>query len=291
MKTIKKITRFRPIILSRHPSHDVLRTNNKTLPLFNHRTIIRFGSSTETSRYESNNKKKIGVEINTVQAVKNSANKLLMKQCFTKGNIKTANWWTSKNGELFLTSDLNIDNCQSAELPYPIVAKHIYGSRGTGNTLINNQQELEQWLSGKNLNNYIFEKFYNYAREYRLHVTEEGCFYTCRKMIKSDTPDNQKWFRNDINSVWILEENELFDKPDNWDNIVSECVNALNSVGLDIGAVDLKIQSATTKDGSLRENPEFIVIEINSAPSFGELTSKKYIEILPKLINKKYNNA
>jgi glutathione synthase/RimK-type ligase-like ATP-grasp enzyme len=284
---MKKITKFRPIILSRHPSHNYLRAQNKQLPLFSHRTIIRFGSSTSTDKFETNKSKpKITVEINSVQAIKNSANKLLMKQCFTNNEVKTADWWVSDNGELFLSKNLNVDNCQSAELPYPIVAKNIFGSRGIGNSKINSKEELIEWIKGKNLKNFIFEKFYSYLREYRLHVTEEGCFYTCRKMLKSDTPDDKKWFRNDQNSVWVLEENELFDKPDNWDEIVKHSIKALKAVGLDFGACDVKVTSSKNKKAS-----DFIIIEINSAPSFGEITGVKYAEMLPKLINFKKNHA
>lgn len=271
-------TKFRPRIRSRHPSHLQLRPKYKTLPLFPFKSVIRFGSSKEFTDGR--------IEVNTVNAIKNSSNKLLMKECFTENTIKTAVWWQYLDDERFANQTNNEEDCIE-DLPYPIISKNVYGSRGTGNKKHDNQESLEAWMEGKNLENYIFEKFHNYSREYRLHVTEDGCFYTCRKMLKRDTPDDQKWFRNDNNSVWILEENPLFDKPVNWDEIVSNCVNALKSVGLDFGAVDLKIQSATNVDGEKRENPEFIVIEINSAPSLGEITLEKYIEELPKILNKK----
>jgi glutathione synthase/RimK-type ligase-like ATP-grasp enzyme len=302
----KNLTRFRPIILSRHPSHNILRSINKTLPLFSFRSIIRFGSTTETEKY-NNKYKKIEVEINTPDAIKNSSNKLLMKQCFTEHNVKTADWWQVRDhGNSFINRIVpNSDSISKDNLPYPIVAKHIFGSRGRGNTLIENQEELETWSKGKTLSNYIFEKFYNYNREYRLHVTKDGYFYACRKMLKSDTPENDRWFRNDSNSIWVTEytveknekgeiigynesvENPEFQKPTNWKDIVSECVKALNSTGLDFGAIDLRIQSAKTPKGKVRENPEFIVIEINSAPSFGEITSKKYTSIITKLLTEK----
>ena len=287
---------MKAIIRSRHPSHRVLRRTIKTSV----RTIIRLGSTTSTKEILENLKLKDKsaniVEINTPTAIKNSANKLLMKQCFTKADIFTADWfikYDSIGGRGWLQKNVPLGQGDRSisELPYPIVVKHIFGSRNNGNTLIKNQEELEKWLVGKTLNNYIFEKFYNYNREYRLHVTADGCFYTCRKMLKSDTPEEKRWFRNDSNSVWVLEENEQFDKPVNWDNIIEDCVKALNSVGLDFGAVDLRVQSTTVtnKLGKevQRKNPEYIVVEINSAPSFGEITALKYLEMLPKLIEKK----
>jgi D-alanine-D-alanine ligase-like ATP-grasp enzyme len=142
-------------------------------------------------------------------------------------------------------------------------------------------------LEGKTLNNYIFERFYNYSREYRLHVTEDGCFYTCRKMLKSETPEEERWFRNDSNSVWVLENNPSFDKPINWNEVIEHSVKALKAVGLDIGAVDLRIQSSKHSNGDTRDYCDFIVLEINSAPSFGDITAEKYAVELSRLINKK----
>ena len=174
-------------------------------------------------------------------------------------------------------------------LPYPIVAKHHFGSRGNGNYLLNSQQELQAWMKGKDLSNYLFEKFYNYVREYRLHVSANGCFYTCRKMLKSDIPKEDRWFRNDSNSVWVLEENPLFDRPANWTKIVEESVKALKATGLDFGACDVRVQSSKTEKGKKREEIDFIIVEINSAPSFGDITAEKYLQELPKIAHLKKN--
>jgi carbamoylphosphate synthase large subunit len=272
----KKFTKFRPRVKSRHPSHDPLR---EKLPLLPFKSVVRLGSSTEVDDNR--------VECNTIEAVNNSANKLLMKECFTTNNVVTAEWFRFNVGEgIFIDSNTEI-GVPKTNLPYPLVAKHIYGSRGTGNTLINNLEELENWLAGKTTRNYIFEKFYNYNREYRLHITKEGCFYTCRKLLKEGTPEDQRWYRNDSNSIWIVENNSSFDKPVNWDAIVNESINALLAVGLDIGAVDVKVQSRLNARDRVRENPKFIIIEINSAPSFGKITLEKYIQEIPKILIKK----
>jgi D-alanine-D-alanine ligase-like ATP-grasp enzyme len=275
-KSIKKITRFRPRVRSRHSTHDVLRNN---LPLFPFRSVIRLGSTSEVTG--------VDVQVNTVDAVRTSANKLLMKQAFTNAGVQTADWWTTDGQGVFFQNNTASVKTVNGGLPYPIVAKHIYGSRGTGNTLIHTEEELETWLQGKTLSNYIFEKFYNYSREYRLHVTTEGCFYTCRKMLKTEATD--RWFRNDSNSIWVLEDNPLFDKPVNWDLIVQDCVTALNAVGLDFGAMDVRVQSRLNGDGEERESPKWIILESNSAPSFGDLTTQKYLEELPKILMKKWN--
>lgn len=286
MKTKKK--GFKVQIRSRHGSHAVLRAGALRMP---YRTIIRFGSSTELPDTVANGGKR--VEVNTVAAIKNSSNKMLMKKCFSKNEVKTAIWWTLsgiRDGKYSFAQDgvISEENVGIDELSFPIISKTFYGSRGEGNTKHNTKEELAAWIAKNNYRNCIFEKYYNYSREYRLHVTEDGCFYTCRKMLKKDTPDERKWFRNDSNCVWMLEENELFDKPVNWDVVIEQSVNALKSVGLDFGAVDLRIQSATDDKGVKRTDPDFIIVEINSAPSFGERTAEKYKEMLPTLINKKY---
>jgi glutathione synthase/RimK-type ligase-like ATP-grasp enzyme len=296
------MSKFKPRIRSRHPSHSPLR---EQLPRMTKRAIVRLGSTTPIPQDGKNY-----IEVNTTNAINNSANKLLMKQCFTKAGVKTAQWFypiisdkafPEYTNAIYEVVDKGIrfidDTYPGSEhfsptiMEFPVVAKHIRGSRGTGNYLIKSKQQLEGWMMGKNLENYIFEKFYNYNREYRLHVTKDGCFYTCRKLLKEDTPEDKRWFRNDSNSVWVVEDNPSFDKPSNWDAIVAESVKALNAVGLDVGAVDVRVQSATKttkKKGEVkRENPEFIIIEINSAPSFGEITLQKYLEEIPKIINSK----
>lgn len=295
---MKKYTLFRPRIRSRHPSHNILRAYNKTLPLLPFKSVIRFGSFTEMISTVSNGGNRI--ELNTVNAIEKSANKLLMKKCFTENDVKTADWWTYQelNGTIHVFESFASNNLEDVlinsleNLSFPIISKHIKGSRGKGNIKHNTPEEFQTWLESKtNLDNYIFEKYYNYNREYRLHVSENGCFYTCRKMLKNDAPQEVRWYRNDDYCNWILEDNELFDKPVNWDEIVEESVKALKAVGLDFGAIDLRIQSAKDSDGNLRENPKFIIVEINSAPSLGNKTAEKYIEELPKLLKNKYKRT
>ena len=282
MNKLKKYKLYYPRIYSRHPSHSILRAKNQTLPLLPFRSVIRLGSTTVSDGR---------LEINTTEAVKNSASKLLMKQKFTEAGVKTANWYTFSNYLFYPNGDLTLggtDQTRGIEtIEYPIVAKSLFGSRGIGNTKINNQEELEAWLLGKNLNNYIFEAFCKMTREYRLHITKFGCFYTCRKLVRSDAPEDT-WQRHDDVCNWVLEENPSFKKPKNWDAIVADCIKAKDALGLDICAFDVGVQGA--KDGVERENPEWVIFESCSAPSFGNITGQEYIKILPKLLIDKYNN-
>lgn len=269
-------------VRSRHPSHSILRVSLPKLPF---KAVVRLGSTTELE----NTVEKGGriVEINTTEAIKNSASKLNMKLCFTEGEVKTADWYVFKNNQI-LQKKIEQEVPVSIEnLPFPLIGKSLLGSRGVGNTLLKDAAALKQWMQNRNLREYILEKYYTYSREYRLHVTADGCFYTCRKMLKRDTPEDKKFQRHDDNCVWILEDNPSFDKPVNWNDIVNDCVKALQSLGLDIAAFDVKVQSAKTSKGEQRKNPEWIIIESCSAPSFGNVTSERYTEIIPILATKK----
>lgn len=281
----KVISTFRPLILSRHPSHDCLRAKNKTISLLPYKSVIRFGSTTEVEDTIANGGNRI--EINNVQSIKNSANKLLMKNCFQEGNVKTAEWIHYTNLETLR---------EWSSEKFPIVAKAHYGSKGKGNSLIKTAEELDTWIKNHSPSNYIYEKFMNYGHEFRLHVTKEGCFYACRKALKADVPEDQKWRRHDDICVWFLEENDQFFKPNSWDKIVSDCICALSLIGADILSFDVRVQSPTNKNGEVRKEQDYILLECNSASSMdngtGELSicAKKYIDEIRKLIILKSKN-
>lgn len=272
-----------------------IRTKNHTAqPLKNlievkNRTVFRLGSITPTEEIFP-----VGValnkpivEINTAEACHNSGDKILMKQCFARDGVKTATQYEVL--EPFMEDDLNLyDKTEMKakfledEQIYPLIIKHKNSCKGNGIYLIENEKSLRLFVDENNFDNYIIEKYYNYSKEYRLHVTKDGCFYTCRKMLKEDA--EERWHRHDMNSVWIMEENPLFDKPSNWADIEAECVKALNAVGLDIGACDIKVQSEKNKDRG--GNPEFIILEINSAPSCAARTLVEYEKALRKILSK-----
>jgi len=249
-------------VRSRHPSHDGLRNQIRV----SQPTVVRFGSFTEMSGYR---------EINSVNACMTSSNKRLMKEAFTAHNVKTALWCFPQNQE-DVHQWINDHQLQNKQF----IIKSLRGSRGRGLYKFNTVEDVINFYNRRGYGGHILELFYNYNREYRLHVSKDGCFYTCRKMLRSDIDTANRWYRNDSNSTWIVEENPLFDKPVNWNTIVQECVKALAAVGLDLGACDVRVQSRTTSNDRVRQNPDFIICEINSAPSFGEITLTKYKQII-----------
>jgi len=289
----KKITLFRPTIYSRHPSHDILRLKHRKIQVLPYRSVIRFGSTTECN--DTIDKGGQRIEINSIQSIKNSASKLLMKQKFMEAEVKTAKWckYEQINNVAEGGIGFTINNTTTDQIEFPIVAKAHHGSKGRGNTLIKSLEEFEAWKVGKTLNHYIFEKFMNFGHEFRLHVTEQGCFYTCRKALKADVPEDQKWRRHDDICVWFLEDSEHFHKPNSWDDIVADCVKALKAIGADILSFDVRVQTPTDSKGNRREYQDFILLECNSASSMDNgrdevsVCAQKYIDEIPKVIIEK----
>lgn len=244
-----------------------------------YRVIYRMGSSTPTSeiltRRKPNSRKPL-LEINTPQSCVLSNDKIKMKRRFTHAKLPTAEWFTVKDVE-----------SGKQKVTYwltkwrRIIAKHKHSSKGNGIYLIETIRDYENFVqrTEKPVTEYVFERYYTYSREYRLHVTKNGCFFTNRKMLREDA--DIRWHRHDNNSVWILEDNELFNRPNNWNEIVNSCVNALKSLGLDIAAFDVKVQKSDV------ENPKWIILESNSAPSLGDITKEKYKTKLIEMINSK----
>lgn len=228
-------------------------------------TILRLGSTTPT---ENITRDPNPVEINTAQACAISGNKIWMRQAFAEHEIPMA--------EGICTSDMETLEAFLEEHGR-IICKHIRSSKGKGIYLIECHEELLDWADHHQLENYVFEKYYTYSREYRLHVTKDGCFYACRKMLRNDA--DVRWHRHNENCVWLLEENPLFDRPINWGSIVDSCVDALKAIGLDIAAFDVKVQN------NKHEDPKYIILESNSAPSLGDIGLQKYKETLTRIIN------
>ena len=203
-----------------------------------------------------------------------------MKEAFDDKKVRTAEW---------VNADDPIDISWFKD-GGQVIVKPRFGSRGAGLRLLSSHKDLEAWSKGRDKEEYILEKYYPYVREYRLHVTEKGSFYSCRKMLKKETPKEKRFYRNDSNCTWVLETNPDFDKPTSWKAIEVECVKALKGVGLDFGACDVRVQSNVDSKGKPRKEVKFIIVEINSAPSFGEITLEKYLEMLPAMLMSKHNN-
>jgi glutathione synthase/RimK-type ligase-like ATP-grasp enzyme len=263
-------------VFSKQPSHRILRVKLPKLPIS---SVVRLGSLKPVEKH--------CIEINTIDAIKLSADKKLTKEKFVEAGVKTAPYVIGNSVKEIIT------NLKQAGIEFDIIAKSRNGWKGKGNYLLKSVADLEKWAVGKDLKRYIFEKYMNYSLEYRLHITVNGCFYACRKALRKDADKNKTFQRHADNTVWFLETNiEQFNKPNSWNLIIEDCVRALKTMGADILSFDVKVQSANNKEGKKRKLQEWFLIETNSASSMRtnaevSIVASKYIEILPELIMQK----
>lgn len=244
-------------IRSRHPSHRPLR-HLLNLPF---RTLINFGRTDSSvlprGRY---------VLINPPETVANAADKLLTKQKFTEHSVATAEYWPD-----FVVP----------ENKFPVVVKHRWGSRGTGVYLMRTPADLAAFRARHGeqrfQSTYIIERFKNYRYEFRLHATQTKVFLSNRKARKDGVPETDRWKHTYENSVWYNRENPLFDprhfSDEIWASINAEAVKAITALGMDFGAVDVKVNN----------EGKFFILEVNSAPSLGDQTRDHYLRLFPEL--------
>ncbi len=245
---------MKPYVRSKHPSHRCLRTH-LDLPF---RTLINMGRTNDSYLRRGSY-----VLINPPAAVANAADKSLTKQKFAEHNIATAEYWPDH---------------AVPEDKFPVVVKHRWGSRGTGVYLMKTPAELAAFRAARGeqtfCSTYIIERFKGFRYEYRLHATQTEVFLANRKARKEGVPESERWKHTMENSVWFNEDNPEFKKPAAWEEIKAEACKAIKALGMDFGAVDVKVSTSGTK---------FFIIEVNSAPSLGDHTREFYLRMFPQL--------
>lgn len=244
---------MKPRIRSKHRSHHRIRPF-LDIPF---RTVINFGK-TDPSVLPRGTR----VVINHPSVVINAADKKLTKEKLVAAEVPTAEWWP----------DFNIP-----ERRFPVVVKHRMGSGGTGVYLMRTPEDLANFYRQRGeahiKEHFIVERFKNYRYEYRLHATRDEVFLANRKGRVDGVPGDARWKHSFDTSVWFKEDNPEFRKPSTWDDICLAARNAVTALDMDFGAVDIKV----------RQDGKFFVIEVNSAPSIGDVTREAYLRILPQL--------
>jgi glutathione synthase/RimK-type ligase-like ATP-grasp enzyme len=264
-------------VRTKNPSAAPLRGTIRTP----YRAIVRLGSRTSNNTIYPGERI---TEVNTVQSIENSRDKLRMKRCFESYDVRQAEWFSfGRPGVLFMNGNSNMEVDPRELTRFPYVGKAVVGFKGHGMQLIENAEQLNTFLRTHG-NNFYLEKFYGYAREYRIHATSDHAFLAWRKLRRTDA--TERWFFNSTNCNWVGVSHLLFDRPRNWAELENAAVMSVRAVGLDIGAVDIRCQS-TKSSGD-----EYIVCEVNSAPQLGEAGIIAYRdEITNIIINKNRRNV
>lgn len=237
--------------------------------IFPRTVIYRMGSTTPT---QAITRVRRPIEINSPEACRISGDKILMKKRFNHARVRTAKWFTVTPGDSYGERFMYYLN----KWETPIIVKHKHSSKGRGIYLLKTHEDYQTFWHEhhENIQNFVFERYYSYTKEYRIHVCQElGCFYTSRKVLLNEAQD--RWHRHSNNSTFLNEDNPMFDKPENWDEIVEACLNALKALKLDIAAFDVKV----SKQG------KYIILESNSAPALGEQGLEKYKHAINTIVN------
>lgn len=212
----------------------------------NEKIVVRLGGNQPYPDFK--------IQINSIEGIENCINKLRNKQLLIAANVPT----------LPLLDEDKIDK-------YPIVIKGIIRSCGDAVFVVDEAKELPVY---KKLlkNKFYIEPLFTATSEYRLHCTQERCFFAVKK-IKNDG----------VNDVIVTSKNHHnvrdFVKPRLWNQMLEAGVNAMKASKLEIGAIDFGYCS--------NGNHNFVIHEINTGPELLVNTREAYRKELEYLIDKK----
>lgn len=249
---------------------------------------IRFPFQVDVSFGSMKKTRPGALRINTVQAIKNSANKVRTKQIWeAAGDIPYPGQSVMmsdfvENGTEFLIEDFE------AAIEYPMVMKRTNRSGGEGFYVIRSVNDLASALAQvapANIPNIFFEPFFDKTDEYRIHVApllagkpisyrldkpvkqndgtwstqmevvtaNNGVIHQVKKKVRGDAQDVEA--RNfDQGTTFFT---SRFDKPANWTYVCSKAVEAIDALGLDFGFVDVLYN---------RNTSQFVFCESGSNP-------------------------
>lgn len=221
---------------------------------FYKRILLRLGSTSPlNSKYKY-------LELNTIKGVRISANKILMKEAFDRCAINHSEWINSSDKK-------EINNF--FEDNKILIVKHRHSSKGKNIYYIDSKDSLNSLLSKINPKSFVFEKYYFFPWEYRVHVdVNHGCFYACKKVLNEDA--EVQWHKHANNSSFVLVKKDS-KLPECWNNIIRDCILALKEMDLTIACFDV-----------LCSNNKFIIVESNTAPSLASFGLTYYINHLKK---------
>lgn len=222
--------------------------------LFRQRVLLRLGSTTPlVSKYKY-------LELNTVEGVKTSGNKISMKRAFDRAGIVHSEWICStKRADIY--SFFNKHKI--------LIAKHKHSSKGKNIYYIDNLETLESVCNNVNIQDFVFEKYYFFPSEYRVHIdVNHGCFYACKKVLKPDA--EVQWHKHADNSVFVLIKKD-FKVPACWEKMINDCIKVLKQMKLTIACFDV-----------LCSDDKYIIVESNTAPSLASYGITYYSNHLKK---------
>lgn len=207
------------------------RTNKK----FKADVVLRWGSTEQFPNLESK------IELNTLEAVNNASNKLVMMQKLVQANIPTAQ-------VAFDLSDTELLDSLRNEEGYFYV-------RGS-----NDQVRYDNTVRCGD--KYVTKPIVNKRREYRVHVFN-GEVIAIYEKIPQD--ENVKLFKSHNCKFSSVDMTRMRLKPQD----LQVCIDAVNAMGLLFAGIDL-----------MRDNDQNVFVsEVNSAPALNSVNIERYTNL------------
>lgn len=217
-----------------------------SVPAESYDTVIRWGSR---RRCPST----VGNVINESGAIRQANKKYSALEQLDDAGINVPRHTTDRN---------DLGPSESDYITYPALGRASSHARGEDIELI------LQWRDIYLTDNHHFVDYIPTKMEYRMHVFD-GEVVKVHEKRKRREADNHPYIRNNETGYVFLNPRE--EEPDH-----SLAINAVETLGLDFGAVDV-IRA--------EESGEEYVLEVNTAPSLGENNLERYCQAFERIFD------
>lgn len=212
------------------------------------RTLINWGSSAFTRLVDC------AKVLNEPENVGAASNKIKTFQVLDRAKVNIPAW----------TRNRDVAEEWLAEGATVVCRTKVASNSGKGIVIAENVNEL--------VDAPLYTKYIPKKEEYRIHVFKGGAFHVQRKARKKDVPDDKVNWKVRSHGNGFCFQIQGIEMPK---AAAEQAVLAVNTLGLDFGAVDLIWNQKEDK---------WYVLEVNTAPGIEGTTLAKYVEQFKKVL-------
>lgn len=223
----------------------IVRHNEKFKPKDND-VIIFWGTSRHPSWYMNSIDNPKILLINNPSSISIARNKYKTFKILSNNNVLTP----------CFTADKSI--ASSFKRPF-IVREILNGHSGTGIHIIKEGDEI---LNGK-----LYVEYIDKEKEYRVHIFNDEAIKISRKIARKSVDFHDEF-------VWCHNNGYYFNKVRLNEDAINVAKEAISTVGLNFGAVDI-----------VKKDDKYYVLEINTAPGLQGKSIEVYVESIKKYAN------
>lgn len=196
-------------------------------------------------------KRPASIVINTPEAIDLCKDKILMKQKFTECGVPSPDWSFVANNTF-------------TDYTGKVIYKPKYHSRGRGLVVFDSVQDC---VDARQHETGTMEVFHNFTREYRVHIFAGHAINIDKKYLRDGFEEQE------IRHKTHYRYSRVVKFPD---DLISASVMAVDSLGLDFGAVDIGYDESENK---------CYVLEVNSAPGMRQSLVDRYLACIKAFVD------